>query len=138
MTIFYPGPEVRITHEVFVILGPCPRRLKINELEDVHIIRGDLHPARVTTAHTAGGAIVLVSVSWPFLDSAAVWLVALAALAASIGISGACARLAPRTYELRATYRGLAVRLYASSDLTRFGQVKRALVRAIEAGATET
>jgi hypothetical protein len=47
-------------------------------------------------------------------------------------ISGACSRLAPRTYELRAVYRSLDVQLYATADLTTFGQVRRGLVRALE------
>jgi hypothetical protein len=35
-------------------------------------------------------------------------------------------------YELRATYRGRPVQLYASRDAQTFGQVKRALLRALE------
>jgi Family of unknown function (DUF6232) len=40
---------------------------------------------------------------------------------------------APRYYELRVTYNGFDVCLFASADQTRFGQVKRAFVRALEA-----
>ena len=37
------------------------------------------------------------------------------------------------TWELRATYHGYQVELFSTNDETTFGQVKRALVRALEA-----
>lgn len=37
-----------------------------------------------------------------------------------------------RTYELRALHRGEPLRLFATADAREFGQVKRALQRAIE------
>lgn len=38
MTTYYRGPEVLITHEVFVILGSCPQAFRIDELYDVYVV----------------------------------------------------------------------------------------------------
>ena len=37
--IFYPGPELRITHEVFEVTSPFYQRYPIAELEQVHLAR---------------------------------------------------------------------------------------------------
>ncbi len=48
-------------------------------------------------------------------------------------VGGACWRLRPRQYELRATYRGGGVQLLRTADAPVFGQVKRVLIRVLEA-----
>ena len=47
--------------------------------------------------------------------------------------SGAWWRLNPPEYQLCATYRGHEVELYRTRDPRTFGQVKRGLIRALEA-----
>jgi Family of unknown function (DUF6232) len=132
MRTYYRGPEVLITDQVFAVLAPYPAAFRIDELYNVHILRSDLHPSRVFTAHAAGGALVVVAASWPLINSPVMCLAAIVLVATPSVISGACSRLTPRTYELRATYRGLDVRLFRSPDLTTFGQVRRGLTRALE------
>jgi hypothetical protein len=132
MTVYYRGPEAMITHEVFRVYVPQRRTFRIEELSDVHVLRGDLHPVRVVAAHTAGGALVVVAASWPFVHTPTAFLLMLMLVAAPSAVSGACSRLTPRPYELRATYRSLEVRLYRSTDERMFGQVKRGLIRSLE------
>ncbi|MGC9667166.1 DUF6232 family protein [Planosporangium sp. 12N6] len=84
MTIYYRGPEVVITDQVFTVLVPGPQSFPIDELEDVHVVAGYRR--------------------WP----------------------------APRSHELRATYRGYEILLFRSSDMRTFGQVKRGLMRVLE------
>jgi hypothetical protein len=133
MPTYYRGPEVLITHEVFVIWAPQPHTFRINELRNVHLVRGDLHPLRMITAHIAGAAVVVAIASWPFLTSPAEYVAAFMFVATPSLASGTAWRLRPRTYELRATYRQLNVLLYSSSDAMRFGQVTRGLIRALDA-----
>jgi hypothetical protein len=133
MRTYYRGPEVLITDQVFAILAPYPAAFRVDELYNVRVFRGELHPARVFTAHAAGGAILAVAASWPLIHSLLACVGALVLVATPCVISGACSRLAPRTYALRATYRNLDVQLYCSADLTTFGQVRRGLLRALEA-----
>jgi hypothetical protein len=136
MRTYYRGPEVLITDQIFAVLAPYPAAFRIDELYNVHIVRSDLHPARVFTAHAAGGAMVMVAASWPLINSPVMCVAALVLVATPSVISGACSRLTPRTYELRATYRSLDVRLFRSADLTTFGQVRRGLIRALEGRRT--
>jgi hypothetical protein len=132
MPTYYRGPEVLITHEVFVIWAPQPHAFRINELRNVHLVRGDLHPVRMITAHVAGAAIMVATASWPFLTSPGQYVAALMFVATPSLASGTAWRLRPRALELRATYRQLEVLLYSSTDATRFGQVTRGLIRALE------
>ena len=132
MPVYYRGPQVLITGEIFAILVPPRQEFRIAELRDVHIVRGDLPPLRMVSAHAAGGAIVLAIASWPILHSTTASLAALALVVSLSLVGGACWRLAPRVHELRATYRGFLVPLYSSADGRTFGQVCRGLLRAIE------
>jgi hypothetical protein len=46
MTVYYPGPNPRITDEVFEVMGPVYQRFAIGELQQVHIARGDIRAFR--------------------------------------------------------------------------------------------
>jgi hypothetical protein len=136
VTTFYQGPDVLITHEVFAVRAPVPQRFRVRELRRVHVVRGDLPPERLVTAHIAGGALVAALVLVPLLDSPFALMVATITTVSAMGVNGVCAHLSPRTYEIRALYRGFDVRLYSSTDPSRFGQVRRALTRALESCGT--
>jgi hypothetical protein len=80
---------------------------------------------------------VATAASWQFMQSMAVLLIgALIVLAPGV-VGAACIRTRRRPWELRATYHGVDVQLYSSRDSLTFGQVKRALVRAMEADAEQ-
>jgi len=132
MTIFYWGREVLITHDLFVLRGPAYQEFKIHELEQVHAVPGDLHPARVMMSHIAAGVFVVDAVTWRMLDSTPAQVAAAVVLAACVIVSAACGLRAPRVHELRASYQGYLVRLYESPDRQAFGQVSIALIRALE------
>jgi hypothetical protein len=46
MTIYYPGPDPRITDEVFEVREPVYQRFAIGELRQVHITRADTRAFR--------------------------------------------------------------------------------------------
>jgi hypothetical protein len=132
MTIFYWGREVLITHDLFVLRNPMYQEFKINELEQVHVVRGDLHPMQVMLTNVAAGVFVVDAVTWRMFESLPGRFAAAVILAACVVLSVACAVRAPRVHELRASYQGYLVRLYESPDRQTFGQVSRGLVRALE------
>ncbi len=133
MVTFYRGPSALITHQAFEVWCPYRQRFAIAELYDVHVVRGGPDPLAVGTTRVAGVSALVAAACLPFLHTTTSWLVALAFVAVPGVFSGACWRLYRPEYELRATYRGYQVQLYRSRDLRMFGQVKRGLIRALEA-----
>jgi hypothetical protein len=132
MPTYYPGPDVRITDKAFTVLGDQPIRFRIKDLVDPYVVRGDRHPAGVVTGRFAIGAVVAGTVSWEMHDSVLLHAAVLVAIAIPVLATGACLRVAPRTYQLRAVHRSTDVCLYTSTHPVRFGQVRRALIRAVE------
>ncbi|MEV4624385.1 DUF6232 family protein [Asanoa sp. NPDC049573] len=132
MPTYYPGPDVRITDTVFTVLRDQPTRFDIRELADPYVVRGDRHPAGVVTGRFAIGTVAAGTVTWPMHDSLLLHLAVLVAIAIPALVTGACLRAAPRTYQLRAVHQSTDVCLYSTTHPARFGQVRRALVRAVE------
>jgi hypothetical protein len=131
MAVFYRGPELVITHEVLVVLGPPRQKLKLDELSDARVLRGQPHPARTLTRHSVTGALLVAATTWQHLDRPSAWLAMTVLVAGTVGAHEACRHLCPRPWELWAQYRGLDVRLYHCTDPVRFGQISRALGRAL-------
>jgi hypothetical protein len=136
MTIYYRGQELVITDRAVVLLTGPRVRFALAELRAIHIVRGDLDPSRVISAHSTGGALVVTAAAWPLIDSVIAAVAAGVVLVGSTVVSGACWRMHPRVWELRAIYRGMNVCLFSTADERTFGQVRRALVRALEHGHT--
>ncbi|MDG4822271.1 DUF6232 family protein [Asanoa sp. WMMD1127] len=132
MPTYYPGPDVWITDKAFTVLGSCPVHFPIKDLADPYVVRGDRHPAGVVTGRFAIGTVVAGTVAWPLHDSVLVHTAMLLAVAVPVLATGACLRVAPRTYQLRAVHGATDICLYSTTHATRFGQVRRALVRAVE------
>jgi hypothetical protein len=136
MTVFYRGPYARITHRTFEVERPPRRVFVIRELRHVYVVEtGHCRPTSLIAGSSglAGVAALMVAtngfdVAFPVMVLPLVVLLGVAAL----GMTGACLRAPARSYELRATYRGEPVLLYATSDDREFGQVKRGLLRALE------
>jgi hypothetical protein len=132
MRIYYRGPDILITEEAFVRRAAPQQIFLIRELHNAVIARGDVGRARPHTLHIGGAALIMVVAAWPILDTPA----AFAAAALIVAVPGAAViagrRLTPRRFELRATYQGHEVMLFASSDETTFNQVGRGLRRALE------
>jgi hypothetical protein len=133
MTTYYRGRSALITHEVFEVRVPYRQRFAISELRDVHVERTGPDTRALGCLGLAAMMLVGTVVSSPVLSSPQQWLAAFVAVAAPSVLGGACWRINPPAYELRATYRGYQVQLFRSCDAQVFGQVKRALIRALEA-----
>lgn len=139
MTVYYRGPCVLITHQVFRVLHPRSRAYAIRDLSNVYVVeeRGpSLVPVTLGSSGLAGVAAVVVATSGldlpPLLAVAGGTLLLMTA-----ALAGACVRIRAHRYELRALHRGALVVLFAATDEREFGQVKRALVRALEQHPTE-
>jgi hypothetical protein len=133
MTLYYRGACVLITHEVFEVQCPYRQVFAIRDLRDVYELRSGPDPTAVASTVIALAASVVVAAMWPILRSPAAWFAAIVLIAGLAIVSVALWAMNPSESELRATYRGLQVQLYRTRDAQTFGQVKRALIRALEA-----
>jgi Family of unknown function (DUF6232) len=137
MVIYYRGPSAHITHEMFEVwCTQAHRRYRIRELRNVYVVRTRRSAVTLRGAAGAGAVVVGAATVWPFLHTPAAWLTATGALVVSMVVGGACWRPSSSDWELRATYRNRSVVLFRCRDDRTFGQVKRALQRAVE-GATD-
>ncbi|MGI5246443.1 DUF6232 family protein [Dactylosporangium sp. CA-139066] len=131
------GPEVRISHAKFRVLGPEPREYAIADLRQLWVVEPDSgRPVVVLRVSCSGTAIVAAAVSFAETDLShpAGWvclLLAAGTVAQQVRVSR---RRESRRYELWAfdRGRGRAIRLYATTSRAEFGKVRRALIRAIE------
>ncbi|MCA2214533.1 DUF6232 family protein [Jidongwangia harbinensis] len=128
---YYRGPDAVVTNEVFVWRTAPPKVFVIRDLRDVCIAREDNRLP--TTAHVAGGSLVLIAATGPMWNTPG--LISLGLLAVAVPgtvVATACWRTRPRRRELRATYRGAEAVLYVSLNARVFNQVSRALRRSVE------
>jgi uncharacterized protein DUF6232 len=138
MTLYYQGPQCRITDEAFELIGTGNQRFLIRDLRHVHLVGpspvqelASSGPVRIFTSGTAGAAGVAVLGS-TLMDGPGPTLAALAVFAIAL-IPALVARAARRQpTEVRAIHRGRLVRLYSTSDRRVLGQVTRALSRVLE------
>jgi hypothetical protein len=138
MTVFYHGPDARITHEVFETRRPTYQLFPIRELAAIHITRERQRSLAGTPVGRAASlalvvtAIVAGAAAYWANGSTAVALTALLVTAISAAITAGCWHSPRNPYELRAIYRGKAVCLLRTPDERKLGQVRRGLLRALE------
>jgi hypothetical protein len=130
MRTYYRGPDVVVNELVFEVRSPHPQRFLVRKLRDVQVVRTAPAPSALRGTGVSAVALLLVA---PALDSAELVIGALV-----MGIAPALLMMwahwrARRAYELWAWYERNTVRMYSSPDARVFGQVSRALQRAIEA-----
>jgi hypothetical protein len=130
---YYRGPDAVVTDRLFVWRTTPTKGFVVRDLHNVGLVRGEVDPLRPYTAPVVVGALVLVAAAWNMLDAPAAYATGVLAIAA-VAVFATAGRRRPRRWELRATYRGYEVMLYASSDVRVFNQVVRALRRAVEDG----
>ncbi|WP_305787690.1 DUF6232 family protein [Symbioplanes lichenis] len=133
MRIYYRGPDAMVTSEHFIYRTDTSSR--------TFLIR-DLRTVTITESRTTGTypvAFLLVSTAvvsaaaWPLWGSAPLHAVAAVGLTGfSVSAAVLLGRTRPRSWLLRATYRGQPTDLYESADPRVFNQVSRALRRAME------
>ena len=133
MTVFYRSRDLLISESEFITLL-ATERFALGDLRGIHIVRGAPDPSRRTATHAVAGAMILAVALGPLLDSPAAWAVAAVALLGSAGFGGVSIFGRRPRWQLNAVHRGTAVCLYSTTDQRTFGQVRRGLLRAIEAG----
>ncbi len=108
-------------------------RYDLTELGELMQARGSLHSGAVAGGViTVAEALLLVPLV-STLRTPVAWLLSFVALLIPCLVGLVCARRWPAQYELLAQYRGHQVTLFATRDEREFGQVARAVRRALEA-----
>jgi ABC-type transport system involved in cytochrome bd biosynthesis fused ATPase/permease subunit len=137
MVVFYRGHTLLITNTVVEVWWPRYQRFSVQDLSDVYVFRDVANPVVVRGIGASAVMFVATVASWQFIKSMAILVVAALIVLAPGVVGAACIRTRRPAWELRATYRGVDVQLYSTRDSLTFGQVKRALVRAMEANGPE-
>jgi hypothetical protein len=132
MRTYYRGPDAVVTSDVFVWRTTPAQVFAIRDLSGVGIARGDAGRYGPSTAHVAGGSLVLVAATWPMWNTPGLRVLGVLVLALPGVVAAACWRLRPRCWELHAEYRGVPTLIYLSLDPRVFNQVSRALRRSME------
>ena len=135
MTIFYRSSELLISREAFVPLF-SPHRFALADLRRVQVVRGASVPGNRRTATTATvGALAVAAAVGPAVDATRGWAVAALAIVGTVAVMLISHALRRPRWQLQAEHNGATILLYSTTDERTFGQVKRALVRALEANA---
>lgn len=141
MVVYYRGLCALITHEVFVVHCPTHQQFALRDLTHLRVIEQEADPPAVNAIRTGStsvaGAVAIALGAGPVLgtqvyESPLMTLGLLAVLVLAIAVTGACWRPRTARYALVAAYRGRWVTLFRSTDEREFGQVKRALIRALQ------
>jgi hypothetical protein len=128
--VYYRQNGIVVTDRYFFAGG---YRYEIAQLSGLMRTRGPVHPGGMVglVIAVAEAAVVVPVVS--VLRAPVAWMVGLAALLVPCLVGYVCARRWPPQYELLAHHRGREVTLFTTRDEREFGQVSRAVQRAVEA-----
>jgi hypothetical protein len=130
---YYRGPDAVVTDKFLVWRTTPTKGFVVRDLRNVGLVRcPEADRSRPYTVHVAGGVLILAIAMWTVLDSPAAYIAGGLAVAIPAFVALASARRRPQRWELRATYRGTRVVIYASTNDRVFGQVTRALRRSVE------
>jgi len=142
MVVFYRGPCVRITHEVFETWCPTYRSFALRALRGLSVVEHTatgptaVRPVRTLSTSVAGAVAVAAGLGWAggwqVFDQPLVAVTTVALLAAALLIATACWRIRPLAWELVGVYRGRPVRLFRTTDARTMGEVRRGLIRALD------
>jgi hypothetical protein len=135
MTIYYVSKKLVITERAMIIRRTPEVRIPV---ADLHPVRAERHVTAVPgrrppLIHLAGGALALVAITGPVLDSPAVLVSAVLTVFTAAAVAGIRRRARTTAWELWATYREAEICLYRTASEREFNQIKRALLRALEA-----
>jgi hypothetical protein len=129
---YYRGTDAVVTDRLFVWRTGPAQGYHIRDLRNVGLVRADTDRLRPYTTHVVVLTAVLAAATWTVSMTPAAYFLGFLTVALPTVFVVATIRSRPRRWELRANYRGHEVILYASTDVTRFNQVTRALRRAVE------
>jgi hypothetical protein len=130
MTVYYRGPDAHITADLLEVWRPEYRRFRIDELTAVRVVPGA--PGRRGPGALLPAATVLAAVALPVAHAPVGLLAIVMVLAVASTVAATCLRQSGQPYELYAIHRGHRVKLFECPDARTFGQVRRALLRAVE------
>jgi hypothetical protein len=127
---FYRDADVTVTNHYF---HRGPSRYAIPELTELGVVRGPSHPSVLISSLIAvAQAPIAVPVVAVFRSPVAFALAAVL-LVVPVVVAFVSAHRFPPVQHLLARYRGRELTLFSTHDAREFGQVSRALQRAIEA-----
>ncbi len=136
MTVYYRSECVLITHRAFHVRCPERQTFPLCDLSDLCVLEGRrATPVRVMVGSSGLAGVAAVAVATRGFDiPTPLALLAGGVLLATAALTSACVQPSKRQYELHARHQGVPVVLFAAGEPA-FGQVKRALVRALEQSA---
>jgi hypothetical protein len=126
---YYRTSDVAVTNQH---LHTRRERYALSELADLGMVRGPLHPAVLISSVIAVAQTPIVIPVVTIVRSPLAFLLAAVLLVVPCVVAIVSARRWPPRLELQARYRGRELVLFASHDEREFGQVSRALRRAVE------
>ena len=129
VTWYYRGPGVAVTNQY---LFTDRDRYALAELAELGVVRGPMHPAVVISTVIAVAQTPVVIPVVAMVRSPLAFLFAAILLVVPCVVAVASARRWPPRLELQALYRGRTLVLFSTHDEREFGQVSRALRRAVE------
>ncbi len=132
VVVFYRRNGLLITDRQ-VVHGTT--RYDVAELTGAVQATGPLHPGARAGALIGAANGVVLGTSATAVGSAAIWFLTVVAVLVPWGVAAAYALRWPRELRLLVDHRGRQVTLLRTRDSTEFGQVARALQRAMEAAA---
>lgn len=133
MVVYYRGPTAKITDRVIETWCPDYQRFAIAELWEVRVGRTGPGPLDMRSTGVAIGLLAAGAVSLACLPVSG-GCVLMTAMAGGAGVAGINAvRLRRVSYVIVAQQQGRDTCVYRSTDERVFGQVRRALARALEA-----
>jgi hypothetical protein len=128
--VYFRRPGILVTSQQ-VSVGQY--RYQVGQLADLMQARGATHPGAIVGLVIAVAEAPLVALLVGVVHTPAAWLLAVPALLIPCLVGFVCVRRWPAQYELLARYRGGQVILFSTRNEREFGQVARAVRRAIEA-----
>lgn len=128
-TAFYHQRGVAVTDQWLVVHGV---RYPLAELHNIERARGPLPAPVRSSLYAALTAVMLAPTMALVFKTPIAWVIA--ALVAAAALAGVmfCCRRWPASYQMWADYRSRPTLLFETGDEQEFGQVSRALIRAVE------
>jgi hypothetical protein len=140
MCVYYLGRTARVTDSRIESACPAYQSFPIRDLTYVHSVRqvaivamAASTPVQVCSVGGSGLGILVALAGWPLLDRPMVTVAGAVVLALMLALAIVSARARRVPLEIRAIYRGRLVCLFRTTDQLVLGQVRRALLRAMDA-----
>ncbi len=133
MRTYYRGPDALVNQEHFVWRTSSPRIFIVRELQNAVLVRCNVPDRRLNPALLVALTLTaLATVSWVLVSPVVGATIGFLAVLTAAAAMATQPRRTVYEWQVRATYHGAVVTIYASADQRVFNQVARALRRAVE------